>query len=350
MKRASSTFLFLFLFSSISLFAQDSIDVFIANQMQEQRIVGLSIGIVKEGTVVKATGYGKANIELNVAVTEHTVFKIASLSKQFVAVGILQLIQQGKFGLDTPIRTIIKNTPQSWKAITVRHLLNHTSGLAVDPPDFEGMKNVPDSVYIVRSFKNKLAFVPGSKFEYSNFGYYVLAEIIRIKSGESFVEYMKENVFDAAHLKVTDATSVESIVYNRASGYIEDSARQISNAPNWTAVRPSGAFLSNIDDLLRFESVMEYGELFDNRQWKADFTDAFKTTFTMDNEPIYYRFGWMMNKVGNRLLAHHGGSLPGFKSVYFRFPEEKTAIIILTNSDQANAYAIAFGIVELLKK
>lgn len=349
MKRFSSILFLLFFVTP--LFAQDSIDVFIADQMKQQRIVGLSLGIVKNGKVMKVAGYGKANIELNVPVSEKTVFKIASLSKQFIAVGIMKLIQQGRLTLDTPVTDIIRNAPGSWKLITIRHLLNHTSGIAVDPPGFEGMNNLPDSVYIARAFKNKLDFAPGSKFQYSNLGYYVLADIIRIKSKQSFFDFMKTNVIDAAGMHATVPTSVESIVENRASGYIEDSmSAQIKNAPNYTAVRPSGAYLSNITDLIKWESVLQEGKLFNDRQSNDYFAGGFNTTMTMDNEPIYYRYGWMINKVGNRHLAHHGGSLPGFKSVYFRFLEDKTAIIVLANSDQADAYAIAFGVAELLNK
>jgi CubicO group peptidase (beta-lactamase class C family) len=349
-KQFTSTLLFLFLVTPISLLSQDSIDVFIANQMQQQRITGLSLGIIKNGEIVKASGYGKANIELNVPVSEKTVFKIASLSKQFIAVGILNLIHQGKLTLDTPVRNIIKNTPDSWKMMTIRHLLNHSSGLPEDPPAFDGMKSVRDCVYIARAFKNKLASRPGTKFQYSNLGYYVLADIIRIVSHQSFSGYMKNNVFDPAGLKATRVTSLEAIVDNRASGYIEDSAQQIKNAPNYIAVRPSGAFLSNITDLLAWEKVMQESRIFDNHQSDTNLTGGFKTSLTMDGEPIYYRYGWMINRVGSHLLAHHGGSLPGFKSVYFRYPEEKTAIIILTNSDQTDAYAIAFGVAELLNK
>ena len=350
MKPFRSTSLVLLLMLPVSLWAQDSIDAFIADQMKQQRIVGLSLGIIKEGKIVKAAGYGKANIEWNVPVSAQTVFKIASLSKQFIAVGIMKMIQEGTLTLETPVSSIIKNTPESWKPITVRHLLNHTSGLPVDPPEFEGMNNLADSVYITRAFKTKLAFQPGTRFEYSNFGYYVLADIIRIITHQPFGEYMKKNVFDPAGLNATSLTSVESIVKNRASGYMEDSSKEIHNAPNYIAVRPSGAFLSNIIDLLAWEKVMQEGKLLGNGPPNIDSAEGFKTALTMDGEPIYYRYGWMLNKVGNHILVHHGGSLPGFKSVYFRMPQKKTAIIILINSDQADAYQIAFGIVDLLKK
>ena len=102
--------------------------------------MGLSIGVVKNGKVIMAKGYGKANIELNVPASDKTVYKIGSVSKQFVAAGIMKLVQEGKLKVSDPITKYIKGAPVGWNFITIRHLLNHTSGLPVDPPGFDGMK------------------------------------------------------------------------------------------------------------------------------------------------------------------------------------------------------------------
>jgi CubicO group peptidase (beta-lactamase class C family) len=339
-----------FFISPLSFAQQDSIDLFIHEQMKQQKIVGLSLGIVKNKKIIKSAGYGKANVEWNVDVTDQTIFKIASLSKQFIAAGILKLVEQGKVDLNSPINKFFRNAPYSWKAITVKHLLNHTSGLPVDPPGFDGMKHVSDSIYIRRAYKDTLAFPPGMAYQYSNFGYYVLADIIRIVSGISFSKFMEKQIFAPCNLTNTTITSTESIIMRRAAGYIYDSANHLQNAPDYIAMRPSGAFLSNIHDLLKWEMLMQKATFLTNRQWSQMWNDKFKTTFTMDNEPIYYGYGWMINKYGQKQLIHHGGSLPGFKSVYFRFPEEGTAIIILTNSDQVDAYSISFGLVDILSK
>jgi CubicO group peptidase (beta-lactamase class C family) len=343
---------FLSLILLFSLFAaiaqQDSIDVFIARQMKQQGIMGLSIGIVKNGKIVKAKGYGQANIELGVSASEKTVYKIASVSKQFVGVGILKLVQEGKLNLSDPVTKFIKDAPATWNAITIRHLLNHTSGLPVDPPGFDGMKQQADSVYIKNAFANSLNFPTGSKFEYSNFGYFVLADIIRISSHLSFIEYMK-HIFNECDLSDTRTTSLEAIVPNRAAGYIKNANDSILNAPNYIALRPSGAFLSNINDLLKWEMVMQNNKLLTKQNWTRMWSDTTKTPLTMDNEVMYYGYGWMTNKVNGKRFVHHGGSLPGFKSVYFRYIQDKTAIIILTNSDNADAYGIAFGVSTLLQ-
>jgi CubicO group peptidase (beta-lactamase class C family) len=342
-------FLLLFFFPLTTIAQQDSIDVFINNQIKKQGIIGLSVGIVKDGKIIKAKGYGVANIELNVPATENTVYKIGSVSKQYIAVGIMKLVQEGKLKVSDPITKFINDAPADWNSITIRHLLNHTSGLPVDPPDFDGMKEQPDSFYIKTAFTDSLAFPPGSKFEYSNFGYFILADIIRITSHLSFPEYMKKYVFDECGLLNTRTTSLEAIIPNRAAGYIKNADDSILNAPNYIALRPSGAFLSDINDLLKWEKNMQNNKLLTQKNWNQIWSDTVKTSLTMDNEAIYYGYGWMTNKVNGKQFVHHGGSLPGFKSVYFRYIEDKTAIIILTNSEFADAYGIAFGVSDLLQ-
>jgi len=347
--RSFILFLILFFLPCAVIAQQDSIDVFITSQMKQQGIIGLSIGIIKNGTVIKSKGYGQANIEWNAAASEKTVYKIGSVSKQFIAVGIIKLVQDGKLKLSDPITKFIKGAPAKWNAITIRHLLNHTSGLPVEPPGFDGMKDQPDSVYIKAAFTDSLAFPTGSKFEYSNFGYFILADIIRITTHLSFPDYMKKYVFDECGLSSTRTTSLEAIIPDRAAGYIKKTNGSIINAPNYVALRPSGAFLSNINDLLKWEIGMQHNKLLTQRNWDQMWGDTIRTPLKMDDEAIYYGYGWMTNKVSGKQFVHHAGSLPGFRSVYFRYIEDKTAIIILTNADNADTYGIAFGVSDLLK-
>ncbi|HEY4196736.1 MAG TPA: serine hydrolase domain-containing protein [Mucilaginibacter sp.] len=344
-------FLTLFFLSFAASAQQDSIDVFIASQMKQQGIIGLSIGIIKNGKVIKAKGYGQANIELNAPASEKTVYKIGSVSKQFIAVGIMKLVQEGKLKVSDPITKFIKDAPVKWNAITIRNLLNHTSGLPVDPPGFDGMKEQADSVYIRAAFSDSLNFPTGSKFEYSNFGYFVLADIIRIISGLSFSDYVQKNIFDKYEMSSTRTTSLEAIVLNRAAGYMKNAKDStLVNAPNYIALRPSGAFLSDINDLLKWETDMQNNKLLSQKNWDQMWSNTIKTPLTMDNEPIYYGYGWMTNKLNGKQFVHHAGSLPGFKAVYFRYIQDKTAIIVLTNSDNADTYGIAFGVYDLLPK
>ena len=342
-------FLILFFLPLTTIAQQDSIDVFISGQMKQQGIIGLSIGIIKNGKVIKARGYGQANIELNIPASGKTVYKIGSVSKQFIGAGIMKLVQEGKLAVSDPITKYIKDAPANWNSITIRHLLNHTSGLPLDPPGFDGMKEQTDSFYIKTAFTDSLAFPTGSKFEYSNFGYFLLADIIRITSHLSFPEFMKKHIFDECGLNNTRTTSPQAVIPDRAAGYIKNTNDSIINAPDYIALRPSGAFLSNINDLLKWEMDMQNNKLLTQNSWNQMWDDTINTHITMDNEAIYYGYGWMTNKVNGKQFVHHGGSMPGFKSVYFRYIEDKTAIIILTNSEYADAYGIAFGVSVLMQ-
>lgn len=328
---------------------QDAIDSFINVQLKDQKIPGLSIGIIKNGKVLKSKGYGLANMELNVPATANTIYKIGSISKQFVAVGILKLEEEGKLKVSDHISKYIKNTPANWKNITIRHLIVHTSGLRVEPPNFDGNDELSDSIYITRAFSDTLLHPTGSKFEYSNFAYFILADIIRIASKKSFSQFMEQDVFSPSNMINTRTTSPNAIIPDRADGYTKNTSGSIINAPNFIQVRPGGGFLSNIPDMLKWEMTMQKHQLLAPKSWNKIFSDTTITQLTMDDQPMYYGYGWMENKMNEKLFVHHGGSMPGFKSVYFRYVEDNTAIIILTNAEYADAYAIAFGVAEKLR-
>ena len=137
--------LVLLLASAVAQAYQDPVDVFIKAEMKRQNIPGLSLAVVKDGKIIKAEGYGLANIKRHITATPDTVYKIASVSKQFIATGIMLLVQEGRLGLDDPISKYLEGTPAPWKAITIRHLLTHTSGIVREAPGFDPFKIKSDS-------------------------------------------------------------------------------------------------------------------------------------------------------------------------------------------------------------
>lgn len=162
----------------------DKTDDLIKAEMQRQKIPGISIAVVKDGKIIKAEGYGLANIKLKRPATTETIYKIASVSKQFIATGIMLLVQEGKLGLDDPIGKYLDGTPATWNPITIRHLLTHTSGLIREAPGFDRFKVQRDADVIKSAYGVPLRFAPGEKWEYSNTGYFALAEIIRKVTGQ----------------------------------------------------------------------------------------------------------------------------------------------------------------------
>jgi CubicO group peptidase (beta-lactamase class C family) len=325
------------------------IDSFINQQMKQQGIVGLSIGIVKNGKLLMAKGYGYANVEYKVPASEHSVYKLASVSKHMVATGIMLLAQERNLDLSDPITKFFNDAPASWNQVTVRHLLNHTSGLQRESPAFRNMVVQPDSVLIKAAYTTNFIFPTGTNWQYCNLGYFMLADIIRQVSGQPFPDFMRERVFRRNGLQNTQVTTLIDIVPNRAAGYVRVRPDSLVNAVNNVALRPSGAFLSTIDDMIKWEMLMQNNQFLSKNTWQQMWTDTVKTPDkNKDGTPVYYGYGWSVLKLGNRNLVSHGGSLQGFRTIYYRFPSERTAIIILTNSEPADVGRIASGISEIV--
>jgi CubicO group peptidase (beta-lactamase class C family) len=325
-----------------------AIDHLVATQMRGQRITGLSLGIVINGKLVMAKGYGLSNIEHNISASEETVYKIGSLSKQMIATAIMLFIQQGKLNITDSLPLFFKGAPESWKKITVRHLLNHTSGLPRESPLVDNMKIQTDSILIEAAYKSPLLFEPGAKWKYCNLGYFMLADIIRQLSGQSFAAYMENELFQKNHLLQTRTTTFSGIVKNRAAGYVHKGGDSIFNATDYLALRPSGAFLSSINDLVKWEMLIQNNQLLSPENWSIMWKDKVRTSDTNKTLIEYYGYGWDVNEYKNLKVVHHNGTLPGFTSSYFRFIESKSAIIVLTNADNAYLKNMILNIADII--
>jgi D-alanyl-D-alanine carboxypeptidase len=219
----------------------DDIDDYVQVQLGRRQIPGLSLAVVQDGKVLKAQGYGLANIETHSPVTPETVFKIGSMSKQFVAAAIMLLIEEGQLRLDDRIDSHLEGLPAAWHDISVRHLMSHTSGLVRDEPHFDPFQSTSNADVIRSTFSSPLAFRPGEKWSYSNINYYVLAEIVTHLSGTPWHEFVATHIFVPLQMTGTRMCSMSDIVSDRADGYTQ-SAAGVKNAEIWLAVRPSGPF------------------------------------------------------------------------------------------------------------
>jgi CubicO group peptidase (beta-lactamase class C family) len=214
----------------------DQVDDLIRAEMKRQNIPGLSLLVAKDGKIVKSAGYGFANLKLQVPATPETVYRIASVSKQFIATGIMLLVQDWQLKLDDPISKYLDETPSTWNAITIQHLLTHTSGLVREAPGFDPNKTQRDADVIKSAYRLPL-----------HVSYFVLAEIISKVSGRPWTEYLNERVFKPSDMNTTHPTNAKLSVPNRAVGYSDND--KLLEARDWPALRPSGAFLSTVLDL-----------------------------------------------------------------------------------------------------
>jgi CubicO group peptidase (beta-lactamase class C family) len=167
-------------------------------------------------------------------------------------------------------------------------------------------------------------------------------------SGQSFAKYMMNEIFRKNGLLNTQTTSIRHIVFNRADGYVNNHDT-ISNAEDYIALRPSGAFISTINDMLKWEKLLQENKILSQKSLQQMWGDNVKTTAISTNgETIYYGYGWRITRYQNKNVVFHTGALPGFRSVFYRFPDEKTAIIILTNSEPPDIAIIAEGLADII--
>ena len=304
----------------------DTVDDYVKAQMTWERIPGLSIAVVRDGKVIKTKGYGFANLETNTAASPESVYRIGSVSKQFLAAGMMLLVQEGKVGLDEPVSKYLDDTPATWKDITVRRLLSHTSGIPRESPSFDPMKIQSDSDVIKATYPVPLRFGPGSKWEYSNINYYCVAEIIRKVTGESWSKFITDRIFTPAGMVSTRTASASQIVPQRASGYAtgEDGLR---NAEVWVALRPSGAFMSTVSDFAKWDTALYTDQILNAESRKTMWTPVKLS----DGSSYPYGFGWFVDATNGHQHIHHDGGVPGFVAEFDRFPDDHISVVIMAN-------------------
>jgi D-alanyl-D-alanine carboxypeptidase len=336
--RHINLFLSLLIATSLPVRA-DAVDEYVSAQTQKLHIPGLSIAVVKDGRLIKAAGYGLANVETDTPATPETVYKTASLSKQILAPAVMLLVQEGKIGLDDKAARYLNGSPESWKNITVRNLLTHTSGIVRDPPDYHPYRDQPPTEVIKSVYPMPLNFQPGEKWLYSNVGYYVLSEIIGNVSGKPWSEFISERLFAPAGMTSTHTITMTAIVPHRAAGYQQTDSGMV-NAENWLAVRPSGAFLSTVLDLAKWDVFMDF-----HSPLTASSREQMRTAVRLnDRTSADYGFGWYVDSFLGRARIHHDGQYPGFRSDYERFENDKLSVIVLANSGSSRVESLAIKI------
>jgi D-alanyl-D-alanine carboxypeptidase len=318
----------------------DQIDDYIMAQMRQLHIPGVSLAIVRDGRTIKAQGYGFANIELKAPATKETVYEIGSNTKQFTAAAIMMLVEEDKVRLEDPITKYFPEAPKTWRGITIRHLLTHTSGIQnhVAVPRWLDVfrtnlafETTPTRDELLKVFfKLPLEFQPGESWAYDNTGYYLLGIVIEKSSGKSYWQFLEERIFKPLGMTATRSTDPRPIVPNRASGY-EWKNDHFENRPVLLPAigLSAGSLLSTVEDMGKWDVAL-YGE---KLLKKSSFDQMWTATMAKDgaDAPLNYGFGWFIDSYHGHRLVQHSGGTPGFSSVIYRFLDDKLTIIILTN-------------------
>ena len=313
--------------------------------MQKQRIPGLSVAVIGDGQIILVKGYGFANVEHQVPVKPETIFQSGSVGKQFTATAVMMLVEEGKISLEDKISKHLTDAPESWKDITVRHLLTHTAGTTDYPRDFNFHRDYTEDELLKRAATIPLAFQPGEKWSYSNLGYVMLGILVRKVSGKFYGDFLQERIFKPLGMNTARIISEADIVMNRAAGYrlVKGELKNqdwVSPSLNTTA---DGALYLTVLDMAKWDAA-----LYTEKLLKKSSLDQMWTPVKLNNGKTHaYGFGWALGEVRGHRIIEHGGAWQGFKSFISRYVDDKLTVVVFANLAQANDGRIARGVAEI---
>lgn len=289
--------------------------------------------ISKGGQPVYRKAFGMANLENNVALTPEHVFEIGSITKQFTAVSILMLAEQGKLSLEDPITKYIETYPTHGYTITIHHLLTHTSGIK----SYTSMerwtklwRNDMTPLEMIDLFKGEpMDFAPGTEYLYNNSAYFILGYIIEKASGVSYPDFVEKNIFTPLGMKNSYYGSKSKIIKNRALGY--QKADGYKNAEYLSLTQPyaAGSIMSTVDDLLLWNTAVHANKLVKKETLQKAFTN-----YKLNNgKPINYGYGWGINDINGSATLEHSGGIFGYTTNAIYLPKEDVFVAVFSNCD-----------------
>ncbi len=322
----------------------DPVDDYVERVRARSQVPGISIAVVKNAQVLKAKGYGMADVELEAPATERTVYQWASVSKQFTAAAILLLIQDGKVALDDPVAKHYPQAPSAWKNVTIRHLLNHTSGIRsyTDLPEFRKTlrKDYEPDELIGLVTDRDLDFSPGERWRYNNTGYYLLGLVIEKASGRSYDDFLKQRIFQPLGMATARMNDQSDLIPHRATGYYLIS-NEVKRAVFVSPSQPfsAGALVGTVLDLAKWDAALYTDKLLPTAVREAMWEPTKLTT----GKSQQYGYGWQLGKVRGHRYVGHGGGIDGFTTFILRLVDDKLTVIVLSNGN-SEPQAVAQGI------
>jgi D-alanyl-D-alanine carboxypeptidase len=323
----------------------DAIDDYVRARQTKDHVPGIAIAVLKDGKVVRKKGYGLADVEHSSLVTTSTPYQLASVTKQFTATGIMMLIEEDKIKLEGKITDYLPNLPNTWRDITVRQLLNHTSGIKsytnVDSFRKTFRKDFSHTEIIDLVKGEPLEFAPGAGWNYNNTGFYLLGMLIEKVIGKTYGAFLSERIFTPLGMTRTRVNDLSVVLPGRVRGYSWNN-NSLVNGEYISPTQPfaAGALVSTIDDMIRWEGALASGKLLKKSSWEQ----MWAKTRLSDGKLQGYGFGWEVGEINGHRKIAHGGGIPGFSTNISRFTDDKVTVIVLCNSDQVNADSIAGGI------
>ena len=330
--------------SSVAQSLEQQFDTYIGDQYTSDA-PGVSILVAKDGKAIYSKGSGIANLELDIKAAPKHVFEIGSITKQFTAVAILMLEEQGKLSVEDEITKFIPDYPTQDKTITVHHLLNHTSGIKsyTNMPSFmEFARTDMTPTVLMDKFKNEqMEFDPGTQFNYNNSGYIVLGHIIEVVSGQSYEDFIQTNIFDKVGMNNSYYGSMTRLIPNRARGYSKtETGYRNADYLSLTLPYAAGSIMSTTADLLKWQNAISANTLIK----KSSLEKATNGSTLDSGEEITYGYGWYTGNINGSASVEHDGGIFGYSSSGIFLPEENVYVIGLSNCDCGNVGALVSNV------
>jgi CubicO group peptidase (beta-lactamase class C family) len=304
---------------------------YLREEMQRRHIPGLSVLVAKGPKIVRAEGFGWANVEWHVPVKRETVFQSGSLGKQFTATAVMMLVEEGKIGLDDPLTKYLEDAPPSWKDVTVRELLSHTAGFGDYPKDFNFRKDWTEGEELKLIESIPLAYPPGTSWAYSNFGYVTLGILIHRVTGEFYGDFLQQRIFQPLGMESASIISEADIVPNRSAGYrlVKGELKNqewVAPLVNTTA---DGSLYFSILDLAKWDAALYTEKLLKRSSLGVMWTPV-RLNSGQPNQGAY-GFGWFIEERNGHRCIHHDGSWQGFEAAIDRYVDDQWTVVVLAN-------------------
>jgi D-alanyl-D-alanine carboxypeptidase len=323
----------------------EAVDRFIEEQMRKQQIPGLALAVVKDGQLLLTRGYGLADVELNVPATPQTVWQIQSITKPFVAAAIMMLQREKKLSLDDELGKHLDGVPPTWNGITIRRILNHTSGIKdyINEPFASLRIDISDEEVLKQTAQRPLNFAPGEKYAYCNTGYLLAGMIIRKHTAKPYGDFLQERIFGPLGMTQTRVQEISEIIPRRASGYrvIDGKLRKGEFIAQSILSYPGGGIISTVLDMAKFDAMWQDGKLIDDSVRQEMWTTPLLNSGLRSNYALGFGIGDLR---GWRQITHSGGHITGFASRYAIYPQQRLSVIVLTNRNEANTDVITQGV------
>ena len=312
-------------------------------------VPGASVAVIRDAQVIIRRAYGMADLERRVSATPETDYRLASVSKQFTAMAVMMLAQAGKLRYDQAVRDFLPELPAATRAVTVRHLLNHTSGLwdyeDLIPPSQSAQLNDHDVLALVAS-QDSLYFPAGTQYRYSNSGYVLLGIIVARVSGMSYADFLRTQIFTPLGMNATVAhVEGSDTVPRRAYGYSPSGGTFVQTDQSVTsATLGDGGIYTNVDNMVLWDQA-----LYESKLVIAPMLELATTPPPLPGgATTEYGFGWFVDRYRGEKRWRHTGETSGFRNAIQRFPRRRLTVVVLTNRSTGEPGAIAERIADRL--